>query len=251
MNRQEENDDRIIKYIDGEMTASEQSNFERDLQSDELLQQEFDRLQTAAITLRHYGLKADVAAVHQDMMKVLQKSPLSVRQGLFSNLGFKIAAAIVLILFLGLLYQFITLNPDKIHNEQYIAYTTTADRGIGRLSAIANAYQKLDYKSAVRYYEEGKSTSAKDDFLSALAYYNLRDFKNAENLLSQILKKDGTEGNYHDDAEYYLALIYLSKHAYQEAILIFEKIHQDKTHIYHEKVSSTTLLKLRLLKLKG
>ncbi len=57
-------------------------------------------------------------------------------------------------------------------------------------------------------------------------------------------------GLMYDDAEYYLALSYLKNNETAEALPLFKKIHNNKAHLYNNKVSSWFLRKLQLLSWK-
>jgi hypothetical protein len=50
-----------------------------------------------------------------------------------------------------------------------------------------------------------------------------------------------------DDTEYYLAMSYLKNGQASDAVPIFEKIHEEPTHLYHDKVGNWFLRKLHWL----
>ncbi|PWS26350.1 hypothetical protein DHW03_16345 [Pedobacter yonginense] len=250
MNNSEENTELVLKYLDGELTEAEQLSFETSLKSNIAMQQEFENLKTAKLGLKHYGLKADVAAVHQDMMHAIKGNDLKVHKLKWLPNIFKIAASIFVILFLALSYKFFSVNPERIYEEQYIPYTIGIDRGNANTNSLEIAYQNQDYQAVIAVYKQLKKASTKELFLAAQAYSKLNDLTNAIIILQYILQTEGNEGPFHDDAEYYLGLAYMWKHDYNATFKIFEKIYQDKSHVYHEKVSLGTLFDLKLLALK-
>src|SRR4051812_30157307 len=72
-------DELLMRYLDGELSDSEREEFEQQLQQDESLQQELESLQLAKQAVISYGLKEQVAAIHQTMM-VEMKEETPVRQ---------------------------------------------------------------------------------------------------------------------------------------------------------------------------
>jgi hypothetical protein len=54
-----------------------------------------------------------------------------------------------------------------------------------------------------------------------------------------------------DDAEFYLALAYLKKGETKKSTDIFQKIHDNKNHLYNDQVTDLFLFRLKLLALKN
>ena len=56
--------EKLILYLDGELSDSEKSNLEQQLAADKALQDELESLQSTRQAIKLYGLKQKVASVH-------------------------------------------------------------------------------------------------------------------------------------------------------------------------------------------
>lgn len=250
MNNSEEKTELLIKYLDGALSEDERLVLEAELKSNSALRAELENMKIAQLALKHYGLRADVAAVHKDMMlKLKQPKPELRKNQLFSSL-LRVAAIFIIALFLGFCYKFLSVNEEKVFNEQYISYSSDNDRGNQAESPIEYAYKAQHFSQVTVLYKAAKSNTTKENFLAAQAYIELNQPADASLILRDILKTEGMTGNFHDDAEYYLGLCNIAEDNFTGALDIFNKIYQDQTHAYHGKVSIWTLLDLKILALK-
>jgi anti-sigma factor RsiW len=72
MENSPEHTEKIIQYLDGELTGSELAEFEKLLTSDNTVRDELDNLGLARDAVQSYGLRQQVSAVHQEMMVELK-----------------------------------------------------------------------------------------------------------------------------------------------------------------------------------
>ncbi|MDN3586255.1 hypothetical protein QWY86_06225 [Pedobacter aquatilis] len=250
MNNPEENSFLLIKYIDGELSESERLAFETELQNNPSLEEKLEEVKLAELALKHYGLKTDVALIHQEIMNEQKMPAFKFSRNTLLPALLKIAASIGIVVFLGLLYKFISVSAESTYHQQYLAFTISTDRGSAATSAIENAYQKQDYNQLITLFKKTGKHTSNERFIAGMAYLQLNMVKNAIDIFNDILKTEGENGNLHDDAEYYLGLAYIKNHNFAEALNLFERIHKDKSHIYNEKVSFAVLLDLKILNLK-
>ena len=64
--------EKLVRYLDGELNEDEKKSMEELLNSDSILQQEYNSLLAAREAIRHYGLQQQVKGVHQQMMGEFQ-----------------------------------------------------------------------------------------------------------------------------------------------------------------------------------
>jgi len=242
----------IIRYLDGELTGVDLKSFEELLRKDSAVQEELDDLRLAQKAIRSYGLKTDVASVHDEMMKEFkaEKKSSSARIYPFVRTTLKIAASLLFFLLSIGIYQYSTVSPSKLYNDNYRPYTEPVSRGAAGTTELEKAY--IGGKPAVvtGLFEKMGSADNKTDFLAAQSYLALHRPGKAIEVFNRILTSPPADLSFRDDAEYYVALAYLGNNQPGQARVIFERIYGDKDHPYHDRISYWMLLKLKLLSLK-
>jgi len=252
MDNSEKPGEKIVQYLDGELTGQELRNFENELAANPALQAELDNLGLARTAVMHYGLKQQVALVHQTMMTELRSESATHGRGkvvpLFRTV-LKIAAA----LFIGALaygvYQYTTTTPAGFAKDNYQPYTVSAERGEASKSLVETAYINNDYKGTITAFEKTATTTVKEQFLAAQAYLGTHQPAKAITVFNAVLANQGAA--YKDDAEYYLADAYIQNGQPAKATPLLVKIHNDADHLYHSKVTRWTLVKVDILIFKS
>ncbi|MEP7238957.1 MAG: tetratricopeptide repeat protein [Ferruginibacter sp.] len=246
--------ERLISYIDGDMGDDEKNVLQQQLQADKAMQQELDNLLLATDVVKNHGLANKVANIHTKMMSKMSAAstqPKAIVRSL-PKLVMKYAAGIILLIGMFGLYQYFTVSSDKLYSEQYTAYTLTTVRGNETLPAIEKAYSEKKYDEVITVFKQLTDASVKENFVAGQAYMAKANYAEAVNCFKTVLEKNNNNhtGLLSDDAEYYLALSYLKNNEGAEALPLFKKIHNNKTHFYNNKVSSWFLKKLQLLNWK-
>ena len=243
--------EKLVRYLDGELSGNEKVNFEKQIAADKDLQNELEALQLTREAVRSYGLKQQVAAIHQQMMNELQ-SPVRKISHTRQIARFSIAiAATVLVVFLAsVIFKSNNLSSDKLFAENYHSYelSTTRD-GVSTETPIEKAYKEKDYKQ-VTLLGDRSVNNVKDIFLSAMSYLELKnDNKSIEEYRKVIAKNESAGTNVlKDAAEYYLALACLRTKDYDHALELMNKIHDDPGHLYHEKITDKLIRNVKRLR---
>ena len=246
--------EKIIQYLDGDLTGEELEQFEASLSNDPQVREELENLTLAKKAVQSYGLKNQVASVHRDMMNELNKGgerTLESRIYPFVRASLKIAASLLIISVSIGLYQYVTITPSKLYQDNYSPYQVSVSRGEVAVSNLEKAYLNKDFNQAISIFEKMAQPGAKDYFLSSQAYMATHQPGKAIAGFNKLLIINSPENNLHDDAEYYLASSYLENNEPKKAEPILEKIYGDKDHLYHDRVSYWELIKLRLLVFKA
>lgn len=241
----------LVQYLDGALSGSEKDNLERQLQVDASLKAELENLQLAREAVRSYGLKQQVAAVHQQMMDELQ-APVVKIGSTRRIVRFSMAvAASVLLVFLSITtYNFFTLSPNKLFADNYHSFelSTVRDGNAGE-TLIEKAYKEKNYKEVISLATK-KQGLEEESFLSAMSYMELNNNAKAIEVFKQVLllNPDVKSGLWKDEAEYYLALTYIRNKDYDLALELMNKIQDDPDHLYHKKITRKLIRKVKMLK---
>lgn len=246
MNENTQNDDLLIRYLDGELSDEERTELEGRLRTDTALQKRLTHLQIAVQAVKQLGITEKVRAVHAGMMKELKASPKAKVVSFGKTLRYTLAiAASVAVLLIGVkFYQAAQLSPDRLYNESFVDFNVSSSRGVeGRLSPIENLYGQKKYEavlSAVR----SLNGNAKDSLLIGLSYLQTNRPGQAIGFLQNL---SSSANDYQPDAEFYLALSYLKNKAYGKAAPLMEKIRANPSHLYHEQLSDDVVAKVKKL----
>jgi tetratricopeptide (TPR) repeat protein len=244
--------EKLVLYLDGELSGSEKNMLEQQLAADKSLQGELESLKSTREAIKLYGLKQKVAFVHGQMMGELQ-APVKKISSVRRMVRYSIAIAASLLLLIGgyWAYNFFTLSPDKVFASNYRSYelVTVRDGGTNEISAIEESYKEKKYAEVVGITFDRPFTT-KELFLRAMSYSELADnLKAIDEYKKVIALNEGAGASaFRQQAEYCLALCYIRTEDYDLALDILNKIHDAPDHLYKEKVSNKLIRQVKLLK---
>ncbi len=243
--------EKLVQYLDGTLPVSEKEMLEQQLKEDNNLQEELKSLQVTRDAVRLFGLKQKVAGIHTQMMK--EKQP-KVNQLYTSRKIIRYAMAIaasILLLFAGYtVYNLITITPEKIFAANFQSYELVTNRdGNDSESFILKSYREKKY-AAITDAVYDDSFSAEEFFIRGLAFTEQNNIDSAITSLKKVLEvnKTASKSAYNDEAEYYLALLYVKNKEYSEALELLTKISESSDHLYHERVSGKLIRDVKKLK---
>lgn len=242
--------EKLVPYLDGELTAEERADVNARLQQDSLLAGDYESLLLTREAVQLYGLRQQVAGIHAQMMEQL-KAPVRKIGQARKVIRYSIAvAASVILLVAGIWgYNFYTLSSNKVFTAYYQPYENASFReGNNNQSAIEQAYAAKDYKKVTSL--KTGTVTAREDLLTALSMVELKQDGAAINEFKSTIGKSETTGESQvtDAAEYYLALTYVRNGDYDLALELFRKIRDDKQHTYNGKVTAKLIRQVKLLK---
>jgi len=233
----------LIQYLDNELGPQDRLLVESQLAADADLREQLERLKLAQQAFKMYARQQQVADIHSEMMKELPRRKTSVLR-----MAMRIAALVIVLVLIAGLVQYSLLDAGRLYSTQYETYTLGTPRGDDTV-AIEQAYRNHDMAQVIALYENNHTA---DHFLAGQAYLALNAPEKAITAFEAQLKanESATIKPYQDDAEYYLALAWLKAGRTDKALPLFEKIHDQSSHAYHDQVSGWYLTKLRWLKRK-
>ena len=244
----------LMRYLDKEMLPGEKAEFEKKLLLEPALQDEMENMQLVKEAVKSLGVKNRVASLHKEMMNELGKAtPVRTISKLQRFIRYSVAvAASVLLIFLGLEgYNFYKLSPNRLFAENFTDYelSTTRSGTDKPESNIEKAYREKKYNEIIRL-NAISVLSAKDIFLTGLAYLKINDPSKAITNFQVVLADLGNENSstLKDESEYYLALAYLKNTDFDQAIELMNKIHSNPAHLYTGKFSRKFIRNVKMLK---
>lgn len=176
--------------------------------------------------LKAYGLKRDIGRIRREMtgersVPVRNVAPVKSMFGQFM----KVAAAIMLLIIGTAVFIYMDSTPENLFGSKYELYKEPVQRG-----------------------EPSRTSEIKTKFLQAQDFIQSGDTEKAILIYSDILHTNSrrSEKIMNDDAEYYLALAYLKAEQPENALPIFENIHNNTAHLYNDQVGSWFLMKVRI-----
>ncbi|MDP9047940.1 MAG: hypothetical protein M3N14_07370, partial [Bacteroidota bacterium] len=235
--------ERIIKYLDGDLSAEELKAFELLLDRDKEVKEELESLSLAQKAVISYGLKEQVAAARAEMVNEAPAEGRGAPQAKIYALirpMLQVAAGLVFFLLAIGVYQYATVSPSKLYEENYQPYKASVTRG-GDNSVLDAAYVSGEMKTVISLFEKMAAPDNKASFLAGQAYLLTRQPKKAIGAFNNVVTSAGR--SFKEDAEYYLALSYMDNDQPAKARVVFKRIYRDNDHLYHDRVSYLTMLK--------
>ncbi len=244
--------EKLIRYLDGELTGTEKKNLEQQLASDRMLQNKLDSLKLTIQVIKLYGLKSKVSGIHQPMMEEMQ-APLRKINPTRKIARYSMGVAASLILLVGgyMAYKFFTLSPDKIFASRYQSYELVTVRdGNTNETPVEKAYQEKNYKEVLRIHDAGEDHTPKGEFLCGAAALEVKDNNKAIKCFNEVLdaNKQSPKPVLNDEAEYYLSLGYIRNKDYDYALPLLTKIQDDPNHTYNKKITDKLIRQVKMLK---
>lgn len=205
------NNEKIDSYLDGELNEEEKAAFEKSIEQDALLVEEV--LQNKLLRdVIEAGYKEELRTnIRQWKKEGGKKNSISVAQ--IRKLGYRLAAAASVVIIL--IASIFTLVVPQYSNDRIADrfYEPDADLGSLRGSNDADILRQ-----AFENYEQGNFTGAIPGFQRypnndkalyglGLSYYQIEDFKNAVETFKTLVARNNIE--YTEKAEFYLLLSYL------------------------------------------
>ncbi len=247
--------EKLIRYLDAELGEAESKALETELLSNPAMQQELDNLVVTKEIIKEYGITQKVKGIHETMMQEMTFEKESAKAVVRSmpKTFLRVAAGIMILIGLFGLYQYLTVSPGNLYNDQYAVYQVATMRGTTDNSNIEKAYGEKNNDKVILLYTQKENPNVNEQFLAAQAYLNVSDLNNAIVLFNTLIEKNkaSNTGTLNDDAEYYLALSYLKNKETAKALPLLKKIHDNKDHLYHDRISSWYLAKVKLLNWKS
>lgn len=233
----------LVRYLDGELSDEEMARIEQELKDSLPLQEKLDRLRAVKRSVRLYALREQVKSIRQERTPEFRR-PAPVFN--MRRMILRIAASVVLVISLAVLNEYRQLTPATLYRENYRPYVITQIRGAADTSALESAFKSGKPQDVIHIFNLLSDPGIRDYFLTGNAFLNAGDAPRAIRAFLALRQKN-EQAHTHildEDTEYYLAMSYLKNGEPAAALPIFDKIHNDPGHLYHDKVSGWWLQRL-------
>ena len=236
--------EQLEQYLDNELSAAERTAIDADASNNAELKHELTALIASAEAVRYYGITQQVAAIQQEYLAT--KKPAAVRHIL--RPAMRVAASIIIIVALFGAYKYSTVNARNVTADYYVPYELNIVRGDDDITALEKAYNNKNWNAVISLVNPAHANN-EELFLAGAAYFELNQPAKAADMFNQLLEQNQST-DFRDEAEYYLALSYISNNDAAKAIPILKRIRADKGHLYHDKAEKMSMLDLRILSWK-
>src|SRR5450432_757953 len=144
-------------------------------------------------------------------------------------------------------YLYFKASPDYLYSKYYHPFHLQITRGASEKSAIRDAYAKGKMDSVISKFNALSEPAEEEYLLTGIAFLEKNQPEKAIETFQMLISKNKNAKSdfFEEDAEYYLAMSYLSNHEIDKAIPIFEKIQADPEAKYNSEVSEWFLLNVR------
>jgi hypothetical protein len=239
------NDETLMRYLDGEMNQTEREEFELQLQNDAVLKERLDSLKIAVVSIKQYGTIEKVRSVHSQMMQELsfeKREAKVVPVKRIVKYSLAIAASIIIVLVGVNFFTSSQLSSEKLYNEAFVDYDASGSRTNEQQPEITSLYGAHNYTAVVGK-ANSQGLSQKDSLLVGLSYLKTNQLHKAASWFATISQQSPVK----QDAEFYLAMTYLKNKNYGEAVRLMEQIHGNPSHVYHNQFAEDYIDKVKKL----
>lgn len=244
--------EKLLQYLDGELTGVEKESLDRQLATGQSLKAELDSLKTTREAVKLYGLQQKVAGIHKQMMGELQAPVRKISFGKkVTRYSIAVAACALLVVAGITLFGSGTVSADKIFASNYRSYEMSITRkGGNELTPAEKAYSEKNYQEVLRIHNAGEDKTAKGEFLCGAASLELENNSMAIKCFKEVLEinKQSATVILQAETEYYLALTYIRNKDYGLALDLLTKIKDNPAHLYQEKVTGKLIRQVKTLK---
>ena len=146
--------EKLVRYLDGELSESESAALRTELDNNAEMQKEMNNLILTKDFIKNYGIIQKVSGIHQEMMKEMkmQKNTAKPPVKTLPKMIMRIAAGIILLVGLFGLYQYFTVSQGNLYIDRYEAYQVANMRGTSNANNIEKAYSKKKYDEVIGLY---------------------------------------------------------------------------------------------------
>jgi tetratricopeptide (TPR) repeat protein len=144
-------------------------------------------------------------------------------------------------------WLYLTTNPKKLFDEHYHSYRPLVLRGNSNPSSLKAAYVDGKMDSVIWEFKNLNSPVPEEYLLAGIAFLEENKPEKAIETFKILIQKNSNSKTdfFEDDAEYYLAMSYLSNNESDKAMPYFEKIKADPENHHYEDVSDIFLMKVQ------
>jgi tetratricopeptide (TPR) repeat protein len=157
------------------------------------------------------------------------------------------AGAFLILMGISISYLYVRATAENLFNQHYHPYQAHVSRGNNPASAVREAYRKGEMEEVIAKFKDANDPAPEEYLLTGVAFLEKKQPKKAIKVFRALIDNNRKSNSdfFEEDAEYYLAMSYLSNNESDKAMTIFEKIQSDPESKYNNEVSEWFMLNLR------
>ncbi len=238
-------DELLDDFIDNKISLEEVDQM-NGVEDTEQIKNEAALHQLAVEAVVQYGIAQQISKVHSSF---IQAPVLQIKRKRNDFIYWSVRIAAMLVLMLGTFMASRKWIPDTqtIYTDTFQAYYLSNERSLiatekSNSLVVAN-FKTKNYQQVIIAFKQLDAPTRQEQFLTGYAYLVTQQLQESITLFEKILADNQQTGNlnYQDDAEYYLALVYLKNNEINKAKMKLEMIHENIEHTYHENINSFDL----------
>ena len=224
-------------YLNDKMTFEKRLGFEQQLLENPAFKLSFNDYKVALELLRFQGLKNAVEKSHKEYQNR--------KESKFSFPTIKIAAIIIFgLLTIGTFWINLTEGVDLLESVP-IAYIEPNQRGNAEEKQHAEfLYLTKDHEGLIKLYDSSNEPTEKLEFLTAMAYFNEKDYNKVLELIEKLDLRSKTNA-YKNEIEFYKCQSLIGLNKYAEADGMIQKM--EDTNPYKSTFDWIYIAKIKIL----
>ncbi len=241
------------RFLTGEMSPSEQEEFQEELRNDSSLQEEFETYRTLTNSIQQVEkdqfrkelLKMGEEQINRELTQKTEDQDAKVKSINSNKLRYWVAAAasVIILLIPGSLYIYNHIyHPQQVFEKYYTPYnnivapTMRNDTKESALQQTLGSYLTGDYEQSIAdlrsYINNHQEKNIEARFFLGISYLETNQFKNAVEQFQTVIGKRDHLAN---QAKWYLGLTYLKMGKQKKAENQMQEIANHPSNSYHQK----------------
>lgn len=230
-----DNSSLLYKYFSNTLTDTEKQQLEEILQNDAEFKSEFEFQKNLkrVITKEENNVLKQKLKGFEEVISESSDIYISESEGeskvIKPKFNWKVAASVVLLISAGWFgfQNFSGPNYNTLYQDNYSAYPNTVytitrgDTNESAERAAFVAYEKEDYKLALKTFKSLSPQTINHKFYMAQSYLALSEYTNAEALFTEI---KNSNSDFKDEAQWFLALSYVKQEQTDKAIAALKTV---------------------------
>tara|TARA_R110002049_G_scaffold97098_3_gene236950 strand:- start:3660 stop:4391 length:732 start_codon:yes stop_codon:yes gene_type:complete len=217
------------RFYNSSMSIEERTAFENKLKSDDTFKSQVEDIKALLLGIETQSLKEQLDEFHKDIPLTISKNTSSRRKALQR---IKYAVAAVVVIGLGSYWFFAKPSNEKLYAKYFVAdpglpTTMSKTENYEFFDAMVN-YKRGEYKMAIAKWEKIQEEERDNDTINYFIGVSHLADKNIEKAIPFLRKvANKTEGQFNNDAYFYLGLAYLKIND-REAAITFLKLNNSE-----------------------
>jgi tetratricopeptide (TPR) repeat protein len=245
----------LVDYLDNQLSQDETARVNTLIQGDKQVATEWEFLKMAVNAVELGAIREQVTQARQSFSS--QAKPVTGFSGtIVRNMyrsGLRIAAILILVLGISLVYKYSTVNNASVFQQQFTDYSLSTTRGEHTQNALEESFRNKNWTGVTSLFNLESSKTNKTYFLAGMAAMEQKDYTAAVSRFENILAANAKSGEnyFQDEAQYYLALAYLMNNQADKGIALLQEIRGNKDHQYYVLARQISSTDLKILAIKS